>query len=363
MIKTFDYLKTLSLIESEILRAVKTALNSGRLMMGPETEAFEREFAQFVGARHCVGVSSGTTALHLALMGLGIGAGDEVITVSNTCAPTVAAIELSGATPVFVDVRDDDLMIDAARISEAITEKTKCILPVHLWGQSVDIESIRVLAQEKELKILEDCSQAHGAMFGNEHVGTFGDAGCFSFYPTKNLGAYGDAGAVVTNDAQLAQRLRRMRMYGYDEKNCSVEKGMNARISEMQTAILRVKLPLLPQWLNRRKEIAAYYDAAITHPEVELPYRHTTRDHSFHQYVIRSRERDKLISAFQNHEIGFGIHYPVPIHRMPAYRRLYDSSRPLPVTEKACEKILSLPIHEALANEEIEQVVLAINNM
>ena len=356
VIKAFDYLKSLSPIEPEILNAIKTVLNSGRLIAGPETEAFEHEFARFVGAGHCIGTSSGTAALHLALMGLGIGPGDEVITVSNTCVPTVAAIELCGAAPVLVDVRDEDLMIDAGRIGEAITEKTRCILPVHLWGQCVDIDGVMQIARREGLKVVEDCAQAHGTTFRNEHVGTFGDAGCFSFYPTKNLGAYGDAGAVVTNDAQLAERLRRMRMYGYDEKGCSIEKGTNARISEIQAAILRVKLRLLPRWLNRRKEIAAYYDDNIKHPGVELPYRHPDRNHSFHQYVIRCRDRAKMIDSLERHQIGLGIHYPVPIHRMPAYRRLDDPSRTLPVTEKACEEILSLPIHEALSNEEAERV-------
>ena len=355
MIKAFDYIKTFVSIENEITDAVRRVLYSGQLILGPETEAFEHEFASFVGAKHCIGVNSGTTALHLALMALGVGPGDEVITVSNTCVPTIAAIELCGATPVFVDVRDKDLMIDTDQISQAITKQTKCILPVHLWGQSVDIEQIQQIAQQEELLLVEDCAQAHGTLYRNQHVGTFGNAGCFSFYPTKNLGAYGDAGAIVTNDDKLADRLRRLRMYGFDNKNRSLEKGMNARISEIQAAILRVKLRLLPQWLHRRREIAARYYEEIKHPQIKLPHRHADRKHSFHQYVIRCQERDKVIDILKSHEIGFGIHYLVPVHRMPAYKRLCEPSKSLPVTEKASSEILSLPIHEALSDEQVDK--------
>lgn len=357
MIKTFDYIRSLAPIENEVMDAVKRVLYSGYLILGPETEAFEREFASFVGAKHCIGVNSGTAALHLALMGLGLGPGDEVITVSNTCVPTIAAIELCGAIPVFVDVRNEDLMIETDLVSKVITRHTKCILPVHLWGQSVDIERIQQIGQQEGLLVVEDCAQAQGTLYRNQHVGTFGNAGCFSFYPTKNLGAYGDAGAIVTNDDDLATRLRRLRTYGYDAANCAQEKGVNARISEMQAAILRVKLRLLPQWLDRRREIAVLYENKIKHPQFELPYRHSERKHSFHQYVIRCRERDKVINALKRREIGFGIHYPVPIHYMPAYKELYNPLLPLTVTEKASNEILSLPIHESLFDEEVEKVV------
>jgi aminotransferase EvaB len=353
-IKTFDYLKSLAPIEAEILDVLKRVLRSGRLILGPETEAFEREFADFVGARHCIGVNSGTTALHLALRGIGVGPGDEVITVSNTCVPTVAAVGLCGATPDFVDVRDEDLMMDARLISEAVTGRTKCILPVHLWGQSVDIKEFQRIAQHEGLMLVEDCAQAHGTLYEDRHVGTFGKAGCFSFYPTKNLGAFGEAGAVVTDDDVLAGRLRRLRVYGYDDAGCSQEQGMNGRISEMQAAILRVKLRLLPTWLERRREIAVVYGEKIGHPEIMLPYLHDDRKHSFHQYVIRCQDRDGVIDGLGNHGIASGIHYPVPIHCMQAYEDL--PSRPLPVTERACNEILSLPVHEALSDEEVERI-------
>ena len=360
IIKTFDYIKSLEPIEDEILTAIKRVLHSGYLILGPETEAFEQAFADFVGAKHCIGVNSGTTALHLALLGLGIGPGDEVITVSNTCVPTISAIDLCGATPVFVDVQDSDLMINPELIKKAITQRTKCILPVHLWGQSVDIERVQRIAQQDGLIVIEDCAQAHGTTYQNQHVGTFGNAGCFSFYPTKNLGTYGEAGAIITNDDQLAVRLRRLRMYGYDHQNCAQEKGMNARISELQAAILRTKLRFLPQWLARRREIASYYDKNITHPQIKLPHRHADREHSFHQYVIRCQERTKVIGALKRHKIGFGIHYPISIHHMPAYKELYNPSSPLIFTEKASKEILSLPVHESLVDGEVEQVVDAL---
>ena len=363
MIKTFDYIKAFTAIENEIMDVIKRVLYSGNLILGPETEIFEQAFANFVGAKYCIGVNSGTTALQLALMGMGIGPGDEVITVANTCIPTIAAVELCGATPVLVDVRDEDLMIDPDQVCKAITKRTKCILPVHLWGQSVNLEHVMQIASNEALLVVEDCAQAHGTLYRKEHVGTFGSAGCFSFYPTKNLGAYGDAGAILTDDAELADRLRRMRMYGYNNQNCSLEKGMNARISEVQAAILNVKLHYLTQWLNRRREIAAQYYEKIKNTNIIAPFSHPDRTHSFHQYVIRCQERDKYIDALKGSEIGFGIHYPVPVHHMPAYQRLKNPLQFLKVTEKACREILSLPTHESLSDEELEKVIDTINSV
>jgi aminotransferase EvaB len=314
-----------------------------------------------VGSRYCISVTSGTTALHLALMGLGIGPGDEVITVANTCAPTIAAIELAGARPVFVDVRDDDLMIDMELVEAAITPRTKCLMPVHLWGQGVDIERVIDIAGRHGLIVVEDCAQAQGTRFGQRHAGTFGVAGCFSFYPTKNLGAYGDGGAIVTDDEQLAARLRRMRMYGYDRPNHSIEKGMNGRIAELQAAILRVKLKYLGQWVERRRAIAARYQREIRHPRITLPLIYPDRAHPYHQYVIRCQDRAAVIAALEANGIGYGIHYPIPVHLMPAYENLGRPS--LPVTERACDEILSLPVHEALTDQDIETVIRTLNGI
>lgn len=359
MIKTFDYLTLLEPIHAEIMEAIERVLRSGRLILGAETEAFEAEFASHVGAKHCIGVSSGTTALHLALMGLGVGYGDEVITVSNTCVPTISAIELTGATPVFVDVRDEDLMMDVDQVESALTERTKCILPVHLWGQGADIMRLLDIAERANLPIIEDCAQAQGTLLHGKHAGTFGIAGCFSFYPTKNLGAYGDAGAIVTNDDELAQRLKRQRMYGYTRANYAEDIGMNARIAELQAAILRVKLRHLPSWLARRMEIAQRYNDQIHVAGIHTPFQHAERVQSYHQYVIRCEQREQVMHTLNTHEIAHGIHYPTPVHQMPPYVRLVR--QPLPITERASTEILSLPVHEALTDEEVERVISVLN--
>lgn len=360
MIKTFDYIKLLEPIEDDIMQAVQRVLHSGRLILGPETEAFEQEFAAHVGAKHCIGVTSGTTALHLALLGLGIGHGDEVITVANTCAPTVSAIELTGAKPVFVDVRDEDLMIDPELIEQAITERTKVILPVHLWGQGVDIQQIGAIASAAGIPVIEDCAQAQGTYFDGQHAGTFGIMGCFSFYPTKNLGAYGDAGAIITNDDELAALLKLKRMYGYAHPNISEVTGMNGRIAEIQAAILRVKLRALPDWLTQRNAIAARYHEAIANPRIALPHLHPGRKHAYHQFVIRCQDRPQVIQALDQNQIGYGIHYPMPIHQMPAYEHLRC---PLPVTEKAAQEILSIPLHEALTDSEVDTIINTLNEV
>jgi len=363
MIKTFDYLTTLAEYEAEILDAVRRVLHSGRLILGPETEAFEAEFAEFVGSKYCIGVTSGTMALHLALFALGIGHGDEVVTVANTCVPTISGLRLSGARLRLVDVRDDNLMMDLSQIPPVVTSRTKCVVPVHLWGQAVDLEVLTSFCAETGLLMVEDCAQAHGTGYRGRHVGNFGTMGCFSFYPTKNLGAYGEAGAVVTNDEEQAAKLREMRMYGYDEDRVSVREGMNARISEMQAAILRVKLRRLPGVLKRRREIAEMYDEGLDHPDIALPARQPDVERSLHQYVIRCARREDLIAVLDAESIGYGIHYPVPPHAMPAYRQLAADSGPLPVTERASREILSLPMHEALSDEEVARVIDAVNSL
>lgn len=362
MIKPFDYLKSLSEIEGEVNRAIQRALHSGKLILGPETEAFEEEFAGFVGARHCVAVSSGTAALQLALMALGIGPGDRVITVSNTCAPTVAAIRLTGAVPVFVDVRESDLMMDPEGLEPLVGARTRCILPVHLWGQSAPLDGICAVARRHGIAVVEDCAQATGTKYRGRHVGTFGQLGCFSFYPTKNLGAYGDAGAIVTQDAELAARLKMIRMYGYDDRAISQIDGTNARIAEIQAAILRVKLRVLPAWLARRKTIADIYDQEIENPSIGLPTHDEDCEPSYHQYVIRCRDRQSVIEALNHSEIGFGIHYPTPVHLMPAFVS-EDRSFDLPRTVRACDAVLSLPVHEAVRTDEARTVARTLNRI
>lgn len=363
MIKTFDYLRSLPEIEEDVMAAIARVLRSGELILGSETEAFEKEFAEFVGAGFCVAVSSGTAALHLALMALGVDPGEEAITVSNTCAPTVAAIRLTGAVPVFVDVLEADLMMDPGGLEELINERTSCILPVHLWGRSAELEQILEVAGRHGVAVVEDCAQATGTQYRGRHVGTFGRLGCFSFYPTKNLGAYGDAGAVVTSDAALAARLRALRAYGYESSPVSQIEGTNARIAELQAAILRVKLRVLPQWLARRRQIAALYDAHLRNPAVALPPHQEGVEASYHQYVIRCRHRPAVTDALRAAEIDFGIHYATPVHLMPAYRFLGGSLLDLPTTVRSCDEVLSLPIHEGLKESEAMAVAEALNRM
>jgi aminotransferase EvaB len=362
VIKTFDYLKTFPEIEDEVMGAITRVLHSNYLILGPETDAFEDEFAKFMGAKHCIAVSSGTTALHLALLGLGIGQGDEVITVSNTCAPTISAIRLAGSTPVFIDIRDDDLMMNTALIESHLTDKTRCILPVHLWGMSVDMDEVVSIASKYSLEVIEDCAQAQGTSYNKRYVGTFSNVGCFSFYPTKNLGAYGDAGAIITNDDDLAEHIRKKRMYGYNKKGIAVEEGMNARIAEIQAAILRIKLRIFKDWLDRRLHVAQIYNKGIDNPLITKPVSSSKCSPSYHQYIIRCSKRDKLAGHLKSNHIGYGIHYPTPVHLMPAYHFLGNRALNLPVTEKACSEILSLPIHEGITRYEAEKCVEVLNN-
>jgi dTDP-4-amino-4,6-dideoxygalactose transaminase len=361
MIKIFDYKKSLKEIYPEISKAIEKILFSGQLILGTETESFEKEFCEFVGAKYCIGVNSGTAALYISLMALGIGEGDEIITVSNTCVPTISAIETVGAKPVFVDINEHDMMINTELIEKAITTRTKAIIPVHLWGQSVDIDSIMDIAKRNNLKVLEDCAQAVGTIHKGNHVGNFGDLAAFSFYPTKNLGAYGDAGMIVTNNHKLAEKAGLMRMYGYDKNHISIVKGTNARISEIQSAILRVKLRYLPEWLRKRRKNADYYLENIKNKKIKLPYIYKNREHSFHQFVIRVEERAVLIKKLKKKEIQYGIHYPVPVHQMHYYKRKYKVS--LPITEQVVTDILSIPVHENLKREELKQIIDLLNKI
>ena len=360
MIPIFDYLRALEEYESEVMDAVRRVLHSGRLILGAETEAFEHEFAQACGAKYCVGVNSGTDALYVALRTLGVGAGDEVITVSNTCVPTIAAIRETGAVPVFVDVDESTYMMNASLVEAAITKKTKSLLPVHLWGMAVNLDAVMGIAAKHEIPLVEDCAQSFGTLYKGGQTGTFGAAGCFSFYPTKNLGSYGDAGAVITNDDELATRMRRMRMYGYDEHRVSVQPGVNARIGEMQAAILRVKLKYFGPDFERRLANAALLRSEIENTKLSLPALVPEVRASYHQFVVLTEKRDALRAHLNDRGIGNDIHYPVPVHRMPEHAP-YAPKRGLPVTERACDRVLSVPVHGSLTNDEVDQVIAALN--
>jgi aminotransferase EvaB len=360
MIRCFDYRRSLGEIEVEVRAAFERVLRSGKLLFGAETEAFEGELAAALGVRHCVAVASGTAALHLALAALGVEAGDEVITVANTCVPTISAIRAAGAVPVYVDVRDDDLMMDVSLVERAITARTRCILPVHLWGSGADMRALAELAQRHGLPLVEDCAQAHFTRIHGRWAGTWGLLGCFSFYPTKNIGSYGDAGAVVTDSNELATRLRRLRYYGYDGSGLAVQPGFNARISELQAAFLRVKLAVYPDWLARRRAIAHLYDNALAQRSVEPVRCRSHVEHSYHQYVVRCQNRRAVMDVLGRAGIEHGIHYAVPMHRMPGYGFAGAVPDGLPTTTRAADEILSLPIHESLRPSEAQQVVAAI---
>jgi dTDP-4-amino-4,6-dideoxygalactose transaminase len=346
--------------KAEINEAIGRVLDSGWYVLGKETEAFEREFAAYVGASHAIGVGSGTEALHLALKACEIGIGDEVITVSHTAVATVAAIELTGATPVFADVEDSYGTLDPARLEQLITPRTRAIIPVHLYGQAADLDPIMEIARRHGVTVIEDCAQAHGARYRGGPVGSFGALACFSFYPTKNLGAIGDGGMVVTSDAALADKVRLLREYGWAERYVSHIAGWNSRLDELQAAVLRVKLRYLDADNAARGRIAAAYGAALAGCGLRLPETRPGSSHVFHLYVVRSAEREALRLHLHRAGIAAGIHYPVPVHQQPAYISRFPAS--LPVTERAANEVLSLPIYPELGDAEVSAVIDAVLN-
>ena len=356
----FDLKKQYSSIQHEIDAKISQTLYSGHFILGQETAAFEKEFAAFCGVNFAVGVDSGTSAIQLALLAARIGAGDEVITVSHTAVATVAAIELTGAKPVLVDIDPSRYTLDAANLKHVLTGKTRAIIPVHLYGCPTDMAPILAFAKEYNLLVIEDCAQAHGARYDDIPVGGLGDLSAFSFYPTKNLGAYGDGGAILTNSAELADRLNRLRQYGWNNNRISEEKGVNARLDEIQSAILRIKLRHLREWNERRRFIAGMYNALLAASELILPVEPPNCRHVYHQYVIRHSKRDELRDFLSTQGIQTQIHYPVPVHLQPGYKELGMRPGSLPKTENAANEILSLPIYPELMDEQVEYICNAI---
>jgi dTDP-4-amino-4,6-dideoxygalactose transaminase len=350
----------------EIDEAIAGTLDSGWYILGQQVSAFEQEFAGYLGARHCVGVANGTDALHLALRACGIGAGDVVVTVAHTAVATVAAIEMAGAEPLLVDIDPASFTISPEAIEDAIKTwrgegKVKAITPVHLYGHPANMQAVLEIARRYELKVIEDCAQAHGATINGAQVGTFGDAAGFSFYPTKNLGALGDGGAVVTNDPEVAERARLLREYGWRERYVSEVAGFNSRLDELQAAVLRVKLKYLDEENARRRAIARIYDERLASTPLHLPQCGGVVEHAYHQYAVRSDERDKLRERLREQGIGALIHYPVPVHLQPAYRnRAPVHRRTLPETEQAAQQVLSLPMYPHLTAEQVGRVCEAI---
>jgi dTDP-4-amino-4,6-dideoxygalactose transaminase len=361
MIPAFDLSRQYAAIRPELDAAIGGVLSKGSFILGENVQAFEREFAAYVGVDHAVGVGSGTEALHLALLALGIGAGDEVITVPHTAVATVAAIELAGARPVLVDIEPRTMTMDPALVEAKITVRTRAILPVHLYGHPAALDPLLAIARRRGLHLIEDCAQAHGAEYQGRRVGALGHVGCFSFYPTKNLGAYGDGGAVVTNDGQIARRLRSLREYGWEERYVSaIGGGMNTRLDEMQAAILRVKLCHLDEWTQARRALAAAYAHALAGADVTIPVETADARHVYHLYVIRARQRDALRQYLKDNGVGTGIHYPVPVHLQPGYARLGSGLGTFPESERAAADILSLPMFPELTAAEAETVALHV---
>jgi dTDP-4-amino-4,6-dideoxygalactose transaminase len=345
--------------------AIARVLDGGVYILGQEVEAFERAFADFIGVAHAVGVASGTDAIELALRACGIGSGDLVFTVSHTAVATVAAIERAGATPVLMDVQPGTYTMAPGELARMLQIKLHgrpaAVLPVHLYGQPAELSALAEIARAHGLRLIEDCAQSHGALYRRMPTGSFGDLACFSFYPTKNLGALGDGGMVVTGDAALATSLRELREYGWRERYISARNGINSRIDALQAAVLGVKLGSLAADNARRQAIAGCYDAGLADLPVALPARRPEATHVFHQYVIRVAERDALRGRLRAVGIGTGIHYPVPVHQQPAYRgRLASGPSGLNVTERAAAQILSLPIYPQLSEEAVDRVVAEI---
>src|SRR5579863_2468888 len=347
-------------IKQEVMAAIEDVLEHMQLFLGPMNEAFEREFATYCGCEFGVGLSSGTDALVLALRACGIGPGDEVITVANTFIATVEAIALVGATPVFVDVESDTYILDWRQLDSVLTSRTRAIIPVHLYGHPVEMQPVLDFARKHGLRVIEDASQAHGATYQGKRVGSFGDIGCFSFYFSKNLGAYGEAGMCVTNASDLAERIRLLRDHGSRIRYQHEVLGVNARLDELQAAVLRVKLRYLDQWNAARQALAQSYTGQLQDVVEAVPLVRTWGTHVYYVYVVQVRDRAYVRQVLEQEGIATGIHYPIPIHLQPACVQYGYTSGMLPVTEAATERIISLPMYAELTAEQLEAVTSAI---
>jgi len=344
----------------EIQAAIERVLEGGHYILGEEEKQFEEEFAAFLGVQHCVGVANGTDAIAIALQAVGVAPGDEVITVSHSAVATTAAIEQVGARPVFADIDPLTRCIDPLKIPPLISSKTKALLPVHIYGQPAPMQEIMEIARRNSLKVIEDCAQAHAAEIEGKKVGSFGNAATFSFYPTKNLGAIGDGGAMVTNEPDVIAKARLLGQYGWKERYISSIAGMNSRLDELQAAILRVKLRYLTENNVRRREIARDYYNAIQEDRIIPPGKIAGTTHAMHLFVIESEERSELQSFLNGYGIGTAIHYPLAIHQQPAYQNRIRGGENLPQTERLYPRILSLPMYPELTGEQIARVCSAL---
>jgi dTDP-4-amino-4,6-dideoxygalactose transaminase len=359
MIPFVDLKAQYSAIKTDVLAAIDRVLESADFVQGAEVEKFEQDFAAYCGVEHAIAVNTGTSALHLALLALGIGPGDEVITVPFSFVATVAAIGYTGATPVFVDVAPDSFTMDPAPLEAAITRRTRAIMPVHLYGQTANMEAILDVSRRYGIPVVEDACQAHGAEYRGLRAGSIGDVGCFSFYPAKNLGTYGEGGAITTNDGGLAQQMRLLRNWGAEQKYVHSMKGYNYRLPELQAAVLSVKLSRLEEWTEARRAHARLYDqlldgVAVTPVELE------GRRHVYHLYAIRVHDRAALRHRLEVAEIQTGVHYPIPLHLQPAWSELGHRPGDFPVAEAAADHVVSLPMYPELSDEDVAEVAAVI---
>ncbi len=346
--------------QQEFEDAALRTLRSGWYIMGKELSSFEEQFAEYIGAKYCVGLGNGLDALWLAFRILGIGSGDEVIVQGNTYIASVMGITINGATPVFVEP-DEYFNIDADKIEEKITDKTKAILVVHLYGQASWMDKIVGICKKHNLRLVEDCAQSHGSGFKGTITGTFGDIGCFSFYPSKNIGAFGDGGAIVTDDEALAKEMRIYRNYGSEKRYYNKVVGTNSRLDEIQAALLKVRLKHAHELNEEKQAIAAEYDARLDNPLIELPRVREGADHIYHQYVIRCKDRDRLIGYLKDKGISTIIHYPIPPHLAQAYEYLGHSKGDYPITESCADEVLSIPMYNGMLKEEQDYTIDMLN--
>jgi len=364
----YDLLPQHHAIDTEITTAIERVRNRSFYILGPEVDAFEAEYSQFHGVPHTISVGNGFDALALTLRGLGIGPGDEVLTTTHTFIATVGAISASGAKPVLVDCTTDSLSIDPAAIEASITPRTKAIIAVHLYGRIADVESLSRMAERHHLALIEDAAQAHGARIGDQRAGTFGIAGCFSFYPTKNLGALGDGGAIITRDDGLAHRLRLLRNYGSTAKYHHEIVGFNSRLDDIQAAILRAKLQRLDEWNNQRRSIAKLYRSKLAgHVNIPaIPRDPCAEDHAYHLFVVETDRRDDVRATLDHEGIQTAIHYPIPVHLQKAYEGLGYNPGAFPNAEAAAKRLISLPLFPGMPAEQIdwvaESLIKAVNS-
>ena len=358
----FDYRPQLAKVRTEVDEAIARVLDSGRVMLGPEVRGFEEEFARFTNSAHAIGTGSGTDALILALLAYGIGAGDQVIVPNNVCPPTPSAIRAVGAEPVFCDVEEGTAVVSLRSIAEVLTPRTRAVIPVHLYGKAAPVDEIAPFVRARGIVLIEDCAQALGTRLHGRHVGTFGEVGCFSFYPTKNLGAFGDAGACITMDAQVADRLRSMRQYGFDEKRCSVVEGRNFRLDELHAAMLRVLLTRVEENLMERQSITQAYLQGIESEGFCTSLSAWEETRSYHLFVGRTKKRAEFLVHMRAEGVPCAVHYATPLDEMPAFERWRNTTQDAAVTRALCQSVVSLPLYPGMSHAHVAKVIEAANS-